>query len=348
MPSLPGAPQSHLHPHHQLLPAEYQTTDEARAAADEYYNPPQPSSTNMSSSSAEKLSLTSTLPIPRSTYTMPRLGFGIYRSPTNVCVKSCLTALRSGYRHIDSAQFYGNETEMGEAVRQSGIPRSEIFLTTKILSAGGSPEKSYQKCLDSVRKIDGEEEGGYVDLFLIHSPSGGKEAVREMWQALERLVEEGKVRSVGVSNFGKGQIEGMKAYAKIWPPQVNQIELHPWCQQRTITSYCTSQEIIIQAYCPLVRNLKAHDKTLLALAEKHRKSTGQILIRYCLQKGWVPLPKSDTEERILANRDVYGGGGGGAGGGQGGWEGLEEGDMEKLDALDEGSEGAIVEAVRNE
>ncbi|KAI4098154.1 MAG: hypothetical protein L6R37_006639 [Teloschistes peruensis] len=337
MPSLPGAPQSHLHPHHKLLPAEYQTTDEGRAAAQEYYNPPQPSSTNMSSSSTEKLSLTSTLPIPRSTYTMPRLGFGIYRSPPSICIKSCLTALRSGYCHIDSAQFYGNESEMGAAVRQSGIPRSEIFLTTKILSAGGSPEKSYQKCLDSVKKIDGEEDGAYVDLFLIHSPNGGKEAVREMWQALERLVEEGKVRSIGVSNFGQGQIEGMKAYAKIWPPQVNQIELHPWCQQRTIVSYCTAQNIIIQAYCPLVRNLKAHDPTLLALAQKHNKSTGQILIRYCLQKGWVPLPKSDTEERILANRDVFGD-----------WGGLEEGDVEKLDALDEGSEGAIVEAVRNE
>ncbi|KAL9582004.1 MAG: hypothetical protein Q9212_003557 [Teloschistes hypoglaucus] len=340
MPSLPGAPQSHLHPHHKPLPAEFQTTDEARAAADEYYNPPEPSSTNMSSSSSvEKLSLTSTLPIPRSTYTMPRLGFGIYRSPPSICINSCLTALRSGYRHIDSAQFYGNETEMGEAVRQSGIPRTEIFLTTKILSAGGSPEKSYQKCLESVSKIDGgkDGDGGYVDLFLIHSPSGGKEAVREMWQALERLVEEGKARSIGVSNFGQGQIEGMKAYAKIWPPQVNQIELHPWCQQQTITSYCRSQEIIIQAYCPLVRNLKAHDPTLLALAEKHSKSTGQVLIRYCLQKGWVPLPKSDTEERILANRDLYGD-----------WEGLEAGDMEKLDGLDEGSQGAIVEAVRND
>lgn len=155
---------------------------------------------------------------------MPRLGFGIYQSPRDVCVKSCLTALRAGYRHIDSAQFYRNEWEMGEAVRQAGIPRSEVFLTTKILSAGGSVEKSYQKCLESVKTID-PTENGYVDLFLIHSPNSGAKNRKEMWQALERLVEEKRARSIGVSNFGIGHIEEMKEYAKIWPPQTNQIEV---------------------------------------------------------------------------------------------------------------------------
>ena len=112
---------------------------------------------------------------------------------------------------------------MGEAVRQSGIPRNEVFLTTKILSAGGSAEKTYKKCLDSVHKIDGEN--GYVDLFLIHTSSGGPAAVKEMYQALEKLESEGKVRSIGVSNFGVGHIESMKSYARIWPPHVNQIEV---------------------------------------------------------------------------------------------------------------------------
>ena len=112
---------------------------------------------------------------------------------------------------------------MGEAARQSGIPRNEVFLTTKIMSAGGSPEKTYKKCLDSVHKIDGEK--GYVDLFLIHTPSGGPAAVKEMYQALEKLESEGKARSVGVSNFGVGHIEEMKNYARIWPPHVNQIEV---------------------------------------------------------------------------------------------------------------------------
>ena len=121
---------------------------------------------------------------------------------------------------------------MGEAVRQSGLPRSEVFLTTKILSPGGSPGATYKKCLQSVEKIDdglgkgGDGEGkGYVDLFLIHSASGGSAARKEMWQALERLYEEGRVKSIGVSNFGVGHIEELKNFAKVWPPHVNQIEV---------------------------------------------------------------------------------------------------------------------------
>lgn len=169
------------------------------------------------------LALTDLLPLPNSLVKIPRLGFGIYGSPTNVCIKSCLTALKSGYRHIDSAQYYQNETEMGEAVRQSGIQRNGVFLTTKILSPGGSADKTYKICLDSVHKIDGEK--GYVDLFLLHTPSGGPAAVKEMYQALEKLESEGKARSIGVSNFGIGHIEEMKNYARIWPPHVNQIEV---------------------------------------------------------------------------------------------------------------------------
>ncbi len=172
---------------------------------------------------SSKLAITDLLPLPNSAVKIPRLGFGIYQSPTDVCIKSCLTALKAGYRHIDSAQFYRNESEMGEAARQSAIPRNQLFLTTKILSAGGSPEKTYQKCLDSVHQIDGDK--GYVDLFLLHSPSGGPAAIKEMYQALEKLEGEGKVRSVGVSNFGIGHIEEMKKYARIWPPHVNQIEV---------------------------------------------------------------------------------------------------------------------------
>ncbi|KAL9131182.1 MAG: hypothetical protein Q9217_000835 [Psora testacea] len=223
---------------------------------------------------------------------------------------------------------------MGIAARQSGIPRSELFLTTKVLSAGGSPEKTYQKCLDSVQKISGEAGEGYIDLFLIHTPSGGSKARKEMWQALEKLESESRVKAIGVSNFGVGHIEEMKGYARIWPPQVNQIELHPWCQQRQIVDYCNSHKIVVEAYCPLVRNQKAHDETLNKISNAHRKTTNQVLIRYSLQKGWVALPKSDTPSRIEANADVYG------------FE-LSDADMETLDGLDQGPEGAIVQAVKN-
>ena len=171
-----------------------------------------------------KLTLQSTLPLPNSAHTIPRLGFGIYQSPTSVCLASCTTALKAGYRHIDSAQFYRNEAEMGKAARDSRVSRSELFLTTKIMSAGGSPEKTYEKCRKSVRTI-AEGEDGYVDLFLIHTPSGGKAARKEMWLALERLESEGLAKSIGVSNFGVGHIEEMKEYARTWPPHVNQIEV---------------------------------------------------------------------------------------------------------------------------
>jgi hypothetical protein len=279
-----------------------------------------------------KLSITDKLHMPKCAAQIPRLGFGVYRSSTSQCIESCTTALKVGYRTIDTAQFYENEAEVGAAVRQSGLKRDDVFITTKILSAGGSFAKSLQKCIDSVDKIDGKE--GYVDCFLIHSPNGGKEKRKEMWQALEKLYEIGKAKSIGVSNYGIGHIEEMKAYAKVWPPHVNQIELHPWCQQREIVEYCKKNKMVVEAYCPLVRNYKANDETLVGIAKKYGKTTGQILIRYCLQKGWVPLPKSDNPERIAQNADVFG-------------FDISKEDMATLDGLDQGSSGAIVEAVDN-
>jgi len=173
---------------------------------------------------APKLTINDLIALPNSAAKIPRLGFGVYLSHGNQCTTSCLNALKAGYRHIDSAQMYGNEKEVGEAVRQSGLKRSDIFITTKILSPGGSVEKSYESLLDSVRKIDGED--GYVDLFLIHAPSSGSSGRKEMYQALEKLLEAGKTRSIGVSNWGVGHLEETKTYAKLWPPHVNQLEVY--------------------------------------------------------------------------------------------------------------------------
>ena len=168
-------------------------------------------------------SITDVLPLPNAPVTIPRLGFGVYRSPTDQTVTSCLNAIRAGYRHIDTAQFYGNEKEVGDVVRTCGLDRKELFTATKILAPAGSEEATYEKLLESVRKIGGE--GGYVDLFLIHSASSGKAGRKELWLALERLLAEGKTRSIGVSNYGISHLEEMKEYAKIWPPHVNQIEV---------------------------------------------------------------------------------------------------------------------------
>jgi diketogulonate reductase-like aldo/keto reductase len=214
-----------------------------------------------------------------------------------------LTALEAGYRHIDSAQYYANEQLVGDAVKESNVDRKDVFITTKILFPGKDEEETYQSLVESVNKID---QGGYVDLFLIHSPSSGPEGRKTMWTALERLHKEGKAKAIGVSNFGKGQIEELKSFAKVYPPHVNQIEvcwffelaidvcivdktvqLHPWNQQRVAVEFCQANNIIVEAYCPLVRNQKADDPTLKSLSEKYKKSTGQVLIRYCLQKGWV-------------------------------------------------------------
>ncbi|KAF4450813.1 hypothetical protein F53441_6145 [Fusarium austroafricanum] len=263
---------------------------------------------------------------------IPQLGFGVYLSPPEVCTNSCLTALEAGYRHIDTAQYYANETEVGKAVQQSKVDRKDVFLTTKILEAAGSVDASYAQCLESIKKLD--PESGYVDLFLIHSPNSGAANRKEMWQALERLYEEGKAKSIGVSNFGIKHIEELKQFAKVWPPHVNQIELHPWAQQRDAVEYCERNNIVVEAYAPLVRNQKADDKTLKSIAEKHKVTTNQVLIRYCLQKNWVPLPKSDTPERIRANADVFG------------FE-LDDKDMKTLDGLDQGVAGSIVQAVDN-
>lgn len=189
-----------------------------------------------------KLSFNSSLPLPHSSTQIPQLGFGVYLSTPDVCTNSCLEALKAGYRHIDTAQYYDNEAEVGKAIRDSGIPRGEIFVTTKILFARGSVEETLRACWESVAKIDAGEEGGkegvieegsgsgtvgrkgYVDLFLIHSPNFGAEKTKEMWMALEILKKEGGTRAIGVSNFGRGQIEEVWGYAREGV-SVNQIEV---------------------------------------------------------------------------------------------------------------------------
>lgn len=160
---------------------------------------------------------------------IPPLGLGTYLSPPDRTRASCLTALQAGYRHIDTAQYYENEGEVGAAIQQSGLARTEVFVTTKILKVAKSVDENYAACLQSVDKMGGQRRqgrgAGYVDLFLIHSPRGGTKKRAEMWLALERLYAEGKAKAIGLSNFGIGQIEELKGVGKVWPPHVNQIEV---------------------------------------------------------------------------------------------------------------------------
>ncbi|KAI5819899.1 NADP-dependent oxidoreductase domain-containing protein [Pyronema omphalodes] len=275
---------------------------------------------------SSKLTFTSRLPVAHAhpPTTRPHIGFGVYLSPADVCKASCLTALKHGYRAIDTAQYYENEAQVGEAVRESGIPREEIFITTKIMTPEGSVEKSYQKCLKSVEEIG----LGYVDLFLIHTPSSGPEGRKEMWQALERLLKEGKTKAIGVSNYGVAHMEEIKTFSDVMPA-ANQIELHVQCQQRPITEYCTANGINVEAYCPIARGKYLDDPTLKKIADAHNVTVAQVLIRWILQMGFIPYPKSDHPERIKQNADLYG------------FE-LSEEEMRILGMMDKGHDGAVV------
>jgi len=180
-------------------------------------------------------------------------------------------------------------------------------LTTKL----GHADKIRERLEESVDKIDppsnsgsGEKNQGYVDLFLIHAPSAGPEKRREQWGEMERLIDEKKARAIGVSNYGVRHLTEMESYAKI-PPAINQIELHPWCQQPAIVSYCQSHNIALEAYSPMVQGKKADDPTLNKIAKETGKTWAQVLIRWSLQRGFIPLPKSDTKERIIANTQVF-------------------------------------------
>jgi len=254
---------------------------------------------------------------------MPTIGFGVYKSAPEVCVRSCLEAFKAGYKHFDSAMYYANETEVGEAVNKSGVDRKDIFVTSKIIGPPDSmdPEETYKILVQAVDKFGLD----YVDLFLIHTPSSGPEGRKLLWQALERLQEAKKTRAIGVSNFGKEHLKQLSEYSKV-KPAVNQIELHPWCQSREHVKYCEENNIPLQAYCPIVRASKNDDATVQKLAKKHNKEPAQILIRWSLQKGYTPLPKSDTPSRIQSNIDVYD------------FE-LDSEDMAALDAQDDGTPG---------
>ena len=168
-----------------------------------------------------KYTLQDTVSLPPNNVAIPRLGLGVFMAKGPKCATAVSAALKCGYRHIDSAQYYGNEVEVGQGVRNSGVQRDQIFVTTKIMSPAGSVEKSFAAVKRSVEKMG----IGYVDCFLIHTPGSGSQGRRELWSALEKLQKEGLTKTIGVSNYGVHHLEEMKEYAKIYPPCLNQIEV---------------------------------------------------------------------------------------------------------------------------
>ncbi|EEU39050.1 uncharacterized protein NECHADRAFT_42924 [Fusarium vanettenii 77-13-4] len=261
---------------------------------------------------ASKLALNSTRKL-NSGYEIPLLGFGVYQTPLEQATDVCKRALEIGYRHIDSASAYRNQGESAASISASGIPRSEVFFTTKIpmrkLPLG------YENAHTLVNTALEETKLDYLDLVLIHAPYGGPDARKGAWKALVECVEAGKVRSLGISNYGVHHLDELEAYIKELEAErgegkggvisVGQWELHPWLTRPDIVKWCQDRNIAIEAYCPIVRGERFGEPKIKALAEKYGKTEAQILLRWSLQRGLVPLVKSVTPSRILENTQLF-------------------------------------------
>eukprot|EP01041_Mallomonas_annulata_P007103 gene7103-14448_t len=227
---------------------------------------------------------------------IPCIGLGVYEStPGEECYTAVSHALRAGYRHVDTAQIYNNESDVGRAVEDSQIPRNEIFITTKLwLSNFG-----YEQAIDSVKISCAKLRSQYIDLLLLHAP--GEPGLRaETWRALEDLQVSGVLKSIGVSNFGIPHLEKLAETAKI-PPSINQIELHPWLQRPDLVQYCLCKGILVQAYSPLAKSTKLSDPVVCSIAESIGATTAQVLLAWSLAKGYVTLPKSVNPSRQISN-----------------------------------------------
>ncbi|RYN89149.1 hypothetical protein AA0119_g11652 [Alternaria tenuissima] len=244
-------------------------------------------------------------------YKIPVLGYGVYQTPADVASEVVQHAIKVGYRHVDSAVAYRNEQPSAEGMKKSGIPREELFFTTKIPPKDMSYENSKQH-IDNTLNITGFD---YVDLYLLHSPYGGKENRLGAWKALVEGVQDGKIRSIGVSNYGVHHLDELEAWIKETEARegkgkggvisINQIELHPWLARPDIVNWCKQRGVLCEAYCPLVRATRNEDPLLKPLAEKYKKTPSQVLLRWSLQMGFVPLPKSVTKSHIEENAQIY-------------------------------------------
>lgn len=238
---------------------------------------------------------------------IPCIGYGTFQTPDGKSVEDGVKeALKIGYRHIDTAYFYQNEKGVGKAIRESGVKREDIFVTSKLWNSDRgyeSAKAAFEKTMDNL----GLE---YLDLFLIHWPAikkqfdNAEEINAETWKAFEEIYETGRVKAIGLSNFLPHHIDELMKTAKI-KPMVNQIEFHPGFAQIETAKYCLENDIVVEAWSPLGRKEVLENETLVELAKKYNKSTAQICIRWVLQHDILPLPKSVTPSRILENSQVF-------------------------------------------
>ena len=247
---------------------------------------------------------------------IPRLGLGVYQSPPGEVTQGAVEyALKVGYRHIDTARIYGNESDVGAALRKSGIKREDMFITTKLWNSDQGYETALKACDDSLKRLGLK----YLDLYLIHWPV--PEVRNESWDALTKLLKDGKCRSIGVSNYTIQHLTELLEDADV-VPMVNQVEFSPFLYQKQLLDYCEKNKIQVEAYSPLTQGAKLNHPTIQQIAKKHGKTPAQVLLRWSLQHNLVTIPKSVREERIKENSQVFD-------------YNLTSEDMRVLDSLDE-------------
>ena len=243
--------------------------------------------------------------------TVPSIGYGTYKTPYEATAEAVFEALRLGYRHIDTAAYYGNEKAVGggvrKAMRELGLRREEISVATKVWNT----DRGYEKTLAAFEKSSKELDLDYIDLYLMHWPANTKmfgEQAKEInastWKAMEECYEAGRAKAIGVSNFLPHHLEELAETAVV-KPMVNQIEFHPgWVQAETV-DYCLKNGIVPEAWSPMARSGALANDTMLALSDKYQKTAAQICLRWVLQHGLRPIPKSVTPSRMAENLDIY-------------------------------------------
>jgi diketogulonate reductase-like aldo/keto reductase len=248
---------------------------------------------------------------------IPQLGLGVWQTPAGATARQAvLAALQLGYRHVDTARIYGNEADVGAAVRSGAVPREQVFVTTKLWNDDHGYDKALRAFDASLKRLGVD----YVDLYLLHWPVAGKRL--DSWRALERLYEEKRARSIGVSNFLVPHLKELLGAAK-HVPAVNQIELTPFLQRRDTVALCREHGIVVEAYSPLTHGERLDHPLLEDVARRVGRTVAQVLLRWSLQHGNVVLPKSTKPERIAENARLFD-------------FALDERAMAALDALEEG------------
>ncbi len=231
---------------------------------------------------------------------IPQLGYGVWQVGNDEAITAVSEALKAGYRHIDTAAIYGNEEGVGKAIRNSGIERGDIFLTTKLWNGEQGYEPTLKAFDTSLKKLGAD----YVDLYLIHWPIPSKDLFMETWRAFLRLKEEGRAKSIGVSNFRTADLERVIKESGV-TPVLNQIELHPQFQQDELRLFHSKHNIATEAWSPLGQGRILEDSTLKTIAAKHGKSVAQVILRWHIETGNIVIPKSVTPARIKENFDIF-------------------------------------------